>query len=112
MKNNKIKKEKWPTISDTIRETIQDLEGIVDIKETMRDFNRLQYEEPKTYTSEKIVHLRKHTRHMSQPVFAAVCTIKLPTLQKLERGYSKPTPSVNRLFRLVEKGGRSLITHS
>lgn len=110
MKNNKTAKGKWPTITDTVRESIKDLDGIVDIKETMRDFNRLQYEEPKTYTSEKIVHLRKHTLHMSQPVFAAVCNIKLPTLQKWERGYSKPTPPINRLFQLVEKGGLDLIT--
>jgi len=107
MKRKKINKEE--SITDAVRETIQDLDGIVDIKETMRTFNRLQYEEPKEYTSSRIVHLRKTTLRMSQPVFAAVCNIKVPTLQKWERGFSKPTPPVNRLFQLVEKGGLSLI---
>ena len=109
MKKNKTKKEKWPTITEAVRESIQDLDGTTDIKETMKNFNRLQYEEPKEYTSQRIVHLRKNTLHMSQTVFAAVCNIKLPTLQKWERGYSKPTPPINRLFQLVEKGGLTLI---
>ena len=50
----------------------------------------------------------RHYLKMSQQVFASVCNIKLPTLQKWERGYSKPTPPVNRLFQLVEKGGLGL----
>jgi DNA-binding transcriptional regulator YiaG len=102
-------KVKWPTITDTVRESIQDLDGIVDVTETMRNFNRLQYESPQEYTPARIVNLRKNRLRMSQPVFASVCNIKLPTLQKWERGYSKPTPPVNRLFQLVERGGLSLI---
>jgi DNA-binding transcriptional regulator YiaG len=103
------KKGKWPTITEAVRESIQDLDGIVDITETMKNFNRLQYETPKEYTPERIVNLRKNRLRMSQPVFASVCNIKLPTLQKWERGYSRPTPPVNRLFQLVEKGGLDLI---
>jgi putative transcriptional regulator len=101
--------EKWPTITETVRQSILDLEGIVDITETMKNFDRLQYEQPPEYTAERIVNLRRKKLHMSQPVFAAACNIKLPTLQKWERGYSKPTPPVNRLFQLVEKGGLKLI---
>jgi putative transcriptional regulator len=101
--------EKWPSITDAVRESIQDLEGVVDVTETMKTFNKLQYEDPDKYTAERIVKLRKNKLHMSQPVFAAVCNIKLPTLQKWERGYSKPTPPVNRLFQLVERGGLHLI---
>jgi DNA-binding transcriptional regulator YiaG len=33
----------------------------------------------------------------------------LSTLQKWERGVAKPTPPVNRLFQLVEKGRLELI---
>jgi putative transcriptional regulator len=110
MKKIQTKKEKWPTITNTVRESIQDLDGIVDIMETMRKFNRLQYEKPKEYSSDEIIHLRKQKLHMSQSVFAAVCNIKLPTLQKWECGYSKPTPPINRLFQLVEKGGLNLIS--
>jgi DNA-binding transcriptional regulator YiaG len=108
-KHKSNKDEKWPTITETVRQSILDLDGIVDITETMKNFNHLQYEQPPEYTAEHIVNLRCKKLHMSQPVFAAACNIKLPTLQKWERGYSRPTPPVNRLFQLVEKGGLDLI---
>lgn len=108
-KHSSCKDKKWPTITEAVRESILDLEGIVDITETMKNFDTLQYEKPQEYSPEQIINLRKKKLHMSQPVFAAVCNIKLPTLQKWERGYSKPTPPVNRLFQLVEKGGLDLI---
>lgn len=112
--SNKRKTEKqedrWPSVMESVEQSIKDLDGIVDIKETMRRFNKLKYETPEEYTPERIVKLRRRKLHMSQSVFASVCNIKLPTLQKWERGYSRPTPPVNRLFQLVEKGGLDLIT--
>ena len=108
-KNGKKQKEHWPAAIESVERSIKDLEGIVDITETMRNFNQLKYEEAQEYTPDRIVHLRKDKLHMSQSVFASVCNIKLATLQKWERGYSKPTPPVNRLFQLVEKGGLELI---
>jgi putative transcriptional regulator len=109
-KNGKKHEEHWPTVMESVEQSIKDLEGIVDITETMRRFNKLKYAEAQEYTADRIVHLRKDKLHMSQSVFASVCNIKLPTLQKWERGYSKPTPPVNRLFQLVEKGGLELIS--
>ena len=109
-KKTEKQEERWPTVMESVEQSIKDLDGIVDIKETMRRFNKLKYEMPKEYTSKRIVNLRKGKLHMSQSVFASVCNIKLPTLQKWERGYSRPTPPVNRLFQLVEKGGLDLIT--
>jgi putative transcriptional regulator len=108
--NRKRREERWPTVMESVERSIRDLEGIVDITETMRRFNKLKYEEPQDYTADRIVRLRKDKLHMSQSVFASVCNIKLPTLQKWERGYSRPTPPVNRLFQLVEKGGLELIS--
>lgn len=108
-RKTKSVKEKWPTITEAVRESIEDMGELFDVTETMRNFNELQYETPEEYTPERIVNLRKRKLHMSQHVFAAVCNIKLPTLQKWERGYSKPTPPVSRLFQLVEKGALKLI---
>ncbi len=109
-KNVKNHEEHWPTVMESVEKSIKDLEGIDDITQTMRRFNKLKYAEAQEYTPDRILHLRKDRLHMSQSVFASVCNIKLPTLQKWERGYSKPTPPVNRLFQLVEKGGLELIT--
>jgi DNA-binding transcriptional regulator YiaG len=105
----KTKNDRWPTVMESVEQSIKDMEGIVDITETMRRFNKLKYEAPKEYSPASIVTLRKKKLKMSQQVFANVCNIKLPTLQKWERGYSKPTPPVNRLFQIVEKGGLGLI---
>ncbi len=112
--SSKMKAEKlqnrWRTAIESIEQSIKDLDGIVNIKETMRRFDKLKYGIPKEYTPKRIINLRKSKLHMSQSVFASVCNVKLPTLQKWERGYSRPTPPVNRLFQLVEKGGLNLIT--
>jgi DNA-binding transcriptional regulator YiaG len=110
MANKKKLHKNWPTPMEAVEQSIKDLEGIVDVTETMRRFNRLKYEQPGDYTPKRILNLRKDKLSMSQAVFAAACNIKLPTLQKWESGYSKPTPPVNRLFQLVEKGGLELIT--
>jgi putative transcriptional regulator len=112
MPNKRIEKKQtgyWPSVMESVEKSIKDLEGIIDITETMRTFNKLKYEDPQEYTADQIVNLRRDKLHMSQSVFASVCNIKLPTLQKWERGHSKPTPPVKRLFQLVEKGGLELI---
>lgn len=43
---------------ESVEQSIKDLEGIVDVTETMRNFNTLKYEEAQEYTPERIVHLR------------------------------------------------------
>jgi putative transcriptional regulator len=97
------------TLMDSIESAITDFEDVSDITATMRNLNALKYEEPIDYDAEQIVNLRKNKLKMSQSVFASLCNIKLPTLQKWERGYSRPTPPVKRLFQLVEKGALNLI---
>ena len=49
---------------ESVERSIKDLEGIVDIAETMRRFNKLKYEEAQGYPPERIVNLRKQA-HMS-----------------------------------------------
>ncbi|MFC1584662.1 helix-turn-helix domain-containing protein [Fibrobacterota bacterium] len=106
MKKNK---KDWPTITEAVKKSLQANKNIIDNKETMREFNKLQFEKPKNYKPEDIVILRKRKMKMSQSVFAYVCNIKLPTLQKWERGVSKPTAPIRRLFQLIEKDALTLI---
>jgi putative transcriptional regulator len=93
----------------SIRETLVGIGKVIDNKQTLRKFDELQYETPKVYTATAIARLRTSRLGMSQAVFARVCNIRLSTLQKWERGAAKPTPPINRLFQLVEKGGLELI---
>jgi DNA-binding transcriptional regulator YiaG len=104
-----MKKNAWPTTMETIRETLAGIGKVIDNKETLRQFDELQYEKPRTYRSRDIARLRGRTLRMSQAVFARVCNIRLSTLQKWERGVSHPTPPANRLLQLVEKGALGLL---
>lgn len=99
----------WPTITEVVKETLEGLGKVKDNKQTMREFDRLQFEKPKEYKPRDILKLRKDKMHMSQAVFAIVCNVKLPTLQKWETGARRPTPPVNRLFQIIEKNGLSVI---
>jgi putative transcriptional regulator len=97
------------SLNDTVREFITDLGQVQDVKETLRKFDALQYEQPKTYTARDIIAFREHKMRMSQAVFACVCNAKLSTVQKWERGVTKPTPPINRLFQLIEHNALNLI---
>ena len=37
----------WSTVMESVEQSIKDMEGIVDITETMRRFNKLKYEAPR-----------------------------------------------------------------
>jgi putative transcriptional regulator len=104
-----LKNNDRPSPMSVIRETLVGLGSVIDTKETLREFDELQYEKPKTYAAIDIARLRSKRLCMSQAVFARVCNIRLSTLQKWERGVSRPTPPASRLLQLVEKGGLSLL---
>jgi DNA-binding transcriptional regulator YiaG len=104
-----MKKRNWPTPMDVARKTLEGIGKVVDNKETLRQFDELQYEKPRTYRARDIAWLRSFNMRMSQAVFARVCNIRLSTLQKWERGVSHPTPPANRLLQLVEKGALNLL---
>ena len=103
------KKNKWPNPTDVARKTLKDLGKVKDVKETMRKFDALQYEEAKPYKAKDIKVLREKKLKMSQAVFAKVCNIRLSTLQKWERGINRPTPPIFRLFQLLEQDALNLI---
>jgi putative transcriptional regulator len=96
-------------VLDSIRESIEDLKSVQDVTETLREFDKLRYREPRHYSRTDIIRLRKKKMRMSQSVFAAVCNAKLSTVQKWERGVAKPTPPVYRLFQLIENDALDLI---
>lgn len=94
---------------DSIRETLEGIGKVIDNKQTMREFDALQYVNPIEYTGKAIARLRTRKLGMSQAVFARVCNIRLSTLQKWERGITQPTPPTNRLLQLVECGALKLL---
>jgi putative transcriptional regulator len=98
-----------PSVLDMVEESLHGLGRVKDIKTTLREFDRLKYPAPKEYGPAEIIRLREKKLHMSQTAFALACNAKLSTLQKWESGVNKPTPPVNRLFQLMERGGLAIL---
>ena len=98
-----------PNLLEMVEEGLHGLSKVKDVKTTMREFNRLLYPAPKEYRPAEIVRLREAKLGMSQAAFALACNAKLSTLQKWESGVNKPTPPVNRLFQIIEKGGLAFL---
>jgi DNA-binding transcriptional regulator YiaG len=103
------KRKRKLTVLESLRETVSDLGRVIDTKETLKEFDKMLYKEPKKYSKRDIIKLRTEKMKMSQAVFAAVCNAKLSTVQKWERGVALPTPPVYRLFQLIESRALELI---
>ena len=99
----RVNKTRSAEIADSTREMLDGLSKVQDVTQTMREFNKLDYEEPKEYKPDDIVKLRQKVLGVSQGVFAYVCNINVNTLQKWEQGKRSPSHSVYRLFQLFEK---------
>ena len=98
-----------PAVFDMVEASLRGLAKVKDIKTTWRAFDRLRYPAPKEYAPAEIIRLREEKLRMSQAAFALACNAKLSTLQKWESGVNKPTPPVNRLFQLIERGGLAFL---
>ena len=77
--------------------------GALDGK-TMRTFESLRVEAPKTYSAYEIKRLRLKER-ASQAVFAAYLNTSVSTVQKWEIGEKRPSGAALRLLDLVERKG-------
>lgn len=67
-----------PSIMDMVEDSLLGLGKVMDVKTTIREFNKLKFPEPKPYGSKEIIKLREKKLHMSQAAFAAVVNAKLP----------------------------------
>ena len=71
---------------------------------TMRDFESLRVESPKTYSAYEIKRLRLKQK-ASQAVFAAYLNTSVSTVQKWEVGEKKPSGPALKLLDLVDRKG-------
>jgi len=108
-KKQKRKVSSGPDIIDMVEDSLHGLNKVTDVRTTIREFNKLKFPEPKEYGPKEIIKIRVKKLKMSQAAFAAVCNSKTSTLQKWESGVNKPTPPINRLFQLIEKGALAAI---
>lgn len=97
MANRRLRKE----LLETAR-GLYDL-GAVDTT-TMREFESLRVEAPKTFSAYEIKRLRLKEK-ASQAVFAAYLNTSVSTVQKWEIGEKRPSGLALRLLDLVERKG-------
>ena len=99
------KKNKHPTILETIHETA---EGLYDANiinaTTMREFDELCLPKIKELSPRQIKNIRLHEK-VSQPVFAKFLNITLSTVKQWEQGDKHPRGTSLRLLNLVAEKG-------
>jgi putative transcriptional regulator len=90
------------------KELLETARGLYELKaidgKTMREFDSLRVESPKTYSAYEIKRLRLKEK-ASQAVFAAYLNTSVSTVQKWEIGEKKPSGPALKLLDLVERKG-------
>jgi len=70
----------------------------------MHDFEALQIEPVREFTSKEIRRLRKREK-LSQPVFAKILNLSPSTVKKWETGEKRPSGPSAKLLAVVAKHG-------
>jgi len=97
------------SILEVVHETATGLHevGLMDT-ETLQEFDTICFPPLKTYTPEQIKRIRlKH--NLNQVLFAMYLNLNLSTIQKWERGASKPKGASLKLLNLVEQKGIEIL---
>ncbi len=82
--------------------------GTID-KATMRDFDELCIDTPKSLKPRDIKRIRE-SAHVSQPVFAHYLNTSESTIQKWETGEKQPSGMGLKLLNVVQKHGLEVLT--
>lgn len=94
------------------KELLETARGLYDLDaidgKTMREFESLRVEAPKTYTAHEIKRLRLREK-ASQAVFAAYLNTSVSAVQKWEVGDKKPSGPALKLLDLVERRGLNVL---
>ena len=82
-----------------MQEALAHSKGELALKETVR-----KYLEPAPkWKTKDIKNLRQECFHLSQPEFAALLNVKLPTVRSWEQGQKSPSGSAARLLEVFMK---------
>ena len=106
---SRAKKEKHPSILETVHETAKGLYDahIIDAT-TMREFDELCLPPVKDLSANEIKNLRLREK-VSQPVFAKFLNTTLSTVRQWEQGEKHPRGTSLRLLNLVAKKGLGVL---
>lgn len=103
------KKDKHPSILETVHETA---EGLYDAHiinaTTMREFDELCLPKIKELSPRQIKNIRLREK-VSQPVFAKFLNTTLSTVRQWEQGDKHPRGTSLRLLNLIEEKGLNVL---
>jgi putative transcriptional regulator len=103
------KKEKHPSILETVHETAKGLyDANIINATTMREFDELCLPKVKELSSRQIKGIRLREK-VSQPVFAKFLNITLSTVRQWEQGEKHPRGTSLKLLHLVAEKGLEIL---
>ena len=103
------KKDKHPSILETVHETAKSLyDANIINTTTMREFDELCLPEVKELTPRQIKNIRLH-EGVSQAVFAKFLNTTLSTVRQWEQGEKHPRGTSLRLLSLVAEKGLEVL---
>ncbi len=109
---SKVKKEKHPSILETVHETAKGLyDAHIINATTMREFDELCLPKVKDLSPRQIKSIRLREK-VSQPVFAKFLNTTLSTVRQWEQGEKHPRGTSLRLLNLIAEKGLVVLLSS
>lgn len=103
------KKEKHPSILETVHETAKGMyDAHIINATTMREFDELCLPPVKDLSANEIKKIRLHEK-VSQPVFAKYLNTTLSTVRQWEQGDKHPRGTSLRLLNLIAEKGLGVL---
>ncbi|MFC1510031.1 helix-turn-helix domain-containing protein [Candidatus Omnitrophota bacterium] len=102
------KRKKDSKVLDMVEESLHGVGEVKDVSLSINRFNKIRYPEPKQYTSNDIVRIRKKL-NVSQAVFAYLLNASESTIKKWETGVKYPGGANCRLLQIIETNGPDVL---
>ncbi len=103
-----IKRARNSKVFDMVESELHSINKIKDASISIRKFNKLLYPEPKHYSAQSIVRLRKKLK-VSQAVLAFLTNNSESTIRQWEAGDKKPGGANCRLLQIIEMKGINIL---
>jgi putative transcriptional regulator len=96
--------KKRSKVLDMVEEDLHALSQVKDMTQSIKEFNKILYPEPKQYTGKDVLRIRKKLK-VSQSVFAYLLNASESTVRKWEAGDKEPGGANCRLLQIIDKNG-------
>ena len=95
-------------VLDMVEEELHAINEFKDTSVSIREFDKIKYLKPKSYTATEVLRIRKKL-HVSQAVFAYLLNASESTIRKWEIGVKEPGGANCRLLQIIENMGLGVL---